>query len=618
MPHPISQPDRFELRNTLVVAAWFGLLAGLIEGAALVAIQEVGRGTWEVVRWPVQLRIIWIAALFGFVLYVAVAVMAGLVGRVVPRLRSLSTIVFLCSFLAVFEWVGLTERVRLYGVFFFSIGVATVVRRWYLRHEDAALRFWRGSLPWLAAVALLAFVGIEAGYWWKETKALQQLAAAKPGVPNVLVIVVDALRADHLSCYGYERATSPNIDQLARQGVLFERAMSTSSWTQPAHVSLLTGRYPFEYGPKLNHLDEKYPTLAEVLQARGYRTGGFSGNSLVFTGEKFGRGFIHFEDIFQSAADMAIRTYFGQKFEQGVLKYLMDDHPGRRRASDITQSTLRWIDQDRERPFFAFLNYFDTHAPFLPPQPFLSRFATGKNTGQNLRRSRLSYDPRLTPQQAAEEVDAYDGAVAYADHGIGELLTGLRERGLADNTLIVITSDHGEALGEHDMFLHRNSLYREVIHVPLIVWWKGRVPAAARVEQPVTNAAVPATVMDLLNEANPPVFPGPSLVALWNSPGDHPDWPYPLSEIEQLPFPELERLPVYSGWIKSLVSPQSHYILHQKTGEELYDWANDPKEVNNLALTPEGQQATRVFSSRLKSLLTAPRELAGVPRTAAK
>jgi arylsulfatase A-like enzyme len=614
----MNQPDKFELRTTLIVAAWFGLLAGLVEGVALVAIQEVGRGTWEVVRWPVHLRIIWIAALFGFVLYVPLALLTGVVGRVVPRLQSLPAVVLFCSFLTVFDWVGLTGRVRLYGVFFFSLGVATVVRRWYLKHEEVALRFWRGSLPWLAAVALLALVGIETGYSWKEKMALQELAAAKPGVPNVLVIIVDALRADHLSCYGYGRATSPNIDQLARQGVLFERAMSTSSWTLPSHVSLLTGRYPFEYGPKLNHLDENYPTLAEALQALGYRTGGFSGNSLVFTGEKFGRGFIHFEDIFRSAADMAVRTYFGQKFEQGVLKYLMDDYPGRRRADDITRSTLNWIDRDRSRPFFAFLNYFDTHAPYLPPEPYLSRFATGKNTGQSLRRSQLSYDPRLTPEESAEEVDAYDGAVAYADYGIGELLRGLKERGLADNTLVVITSDHGEALGEHDMFLHRNSLYREVIHVPLIFWWNGRVPPAVRIERPVTNAAVPATVMDLLNEANPPAFPGPALVALWKSPGDHADWPYPLSEIEQLPFKELERLPVYSGWIKSLVGPQWHYILHEKSGEELYDWANDPKEVNNLASTAEGRQAAHVFSSKLKSLLTAPRDVAGVPRVAAK
>src|SRR5215470_1373262 len=175
---------------------------------------------------------------------------------------------------------------------------------------------------------------------------------ASSDAPNIIMIVIDALRADHLSSYGYVRPTSPHLDRLAQQGVVFEHALSASSYTLPAHASLLTGRYLYEHGVEWNNrtarFANRYPRLAEALQSRGYRTAAFSANVFWVTRSKgFGRGFIHFEDYFQSVADMAARTLYGRIIETLILRRLgYEDIPARRRASDINRSVLQWIERD--------------------------------------------------------------------------------------------------------------------------------------------------------------------------------------------------------------------------------------------------------------------------------
>src|SRR6476646_3044527 len=177
---------------------------------------------------------------------------------------------------------------------------------------------WRKSVPWLAAALGLMIVAIQGGKSISESSTVSKLLAATPGSPNVLVIVVDTLRADHLSSYGYARPTSPNIDRLATQGVLFKNAVATSSWTFPSHASLLTGRYQYEHGmDKIREMPavggevfsaNGLPTLGEALMQKGYRTGAFSANRTYFTHDLgFGRGFVHFEDYFHSASDMFVR-----------------------------------------------------------------------------------------------------------------------------------------------------------------------------------------------------------------------------------------------------------------------------------------------------------------------
>jgi arylsulfatase A-like enzyme len=342
--------------------------------------------------------------------------------------------IFLFAFLTFANWlaVGLNDRVHQFALLILGIGLAVVFTHWFHKHQIAALRFWRKSLPFIAAIALLAFIGIQGTSWLRERIAVANLPAAVSGTPSILVIVIDTLRADHLSIYGYQRLTSPNIARLAKEGVIFETAISTAPWTLPSHASMLTGRFPHEHGVERsnprNLIDSPYPTLAEALRNRGYRTAAFSANTLWFTREQgFGRGFTHFEDYFQSVNDMAVRTIYGAKFYHAVLQPLgFVDIPARKRAIDINRSLIRWVEGDSNRPFFAFLHYFDVHEPYFPPQPYRSKFSNLENQGGILNGQLGREDPQMTAKELQSEVDAYDGAISYVDDQIAQLMSDLR------------------------------------------------------------------------------------------------------------------------------------------------------------------------------------------------
>jgi arylsulfatase A-like enzyme len=456
---------------------------------------------------------------------------------------------------------------------------------------------------WVVAATLLALIGIQGGLWLQERIAMAKVPAASPRCPNIILIVIDALRADHLSCYGYSRPTSPNLDRLAKEGVMFENAFAASSWSLPSHASLFTGRYPYEHTagwtrPKAL-LNGHHLTLAEALRSQGYRTAAFSANVFWVTREQgLARGFIHFEDYFHSIADMVLRTLYGRVIEKYLLQTLgFEDIPARKRASDVNRSVLHWLDRDDEKPFFVFLNYMDTHDPYLPPQPYYNKFSKFKNPSGILNWRVGRNNPQMTPQQLQSEIDAYDASIAYVDDHIGQLLAELQSRGLGQNTLVVITSDHGEALGNHDLFLHGNSLYLEEIHVPLIFRLTRQLPAGVQIVQPVTNAALPVTVMNLIGASDQTPFPGISLTQLWEASETHRNWPEPLSEVEQVPWAP-QTSPAYNASMKSLVNSQWHYIIHDTAGTELYNWKSDPWELYNLAERPEMLKIVASFRSK--------------------
>ena len=210
-----------------------------------------------------------------------------------------------------YDWFTLTGRLSHLSCVLLATGAGVAFSRWAAKHEAVTLQFVRRTLPLVAGTAVLAWAGIQGGRWLREARAVAGLPPADANAPNVLVIVVDTLRADHLSSFGYPRSTSPNIDHTATQGVLFENAISPSSWTFPSHASLLTGRYQYEHGmDKIGQMpvlsSEAFspnglPTLGEALMKKGYRTGAFSANRTFFTQDLgFGRGFVHFEDYFHS------------------------------------------------------------------------------------------------------------------------------------------------------------------------------------------------------------------------------------------------------------------------------------------------------------------------------
>jgi arylsulfatase A-like enzyme len=587
--------------TVLLIAAWFGLVSGMVEGVLFLICQWFGKLMY------VSLKIVWVSAVFNLLLFGAIGLLLMVVRRFFRPLPVVLLSVSLFAFLTVLDWVSLllTGHIHKMSILILSLGLTTALTRWFRKHETAALRFCFGSLPGVTAVAFLALVGVQGGLWLHERMAIASLPPAAQGSLNVLMIVVDALRADHLSSYGYSRPTSPNMDRIASQGVLFENAFATSSYTLPSHASLVSGRYPHEHGVEWSKpmalVDSRYPTLAEALVSRGYRTAAFSANLFWFVGAAgFSRGFIRFEDYFHCISDMVLRTLYGRAIENFILRRIgFEDIPARKRASDINRSLIRWLENDKEKPFFALLNYMDTHDPYLPPSPYRTKFSRFENPGGILNWRVGRADPQMSNEQLQGEIDAYDGGIAYVDHHIGQLMAELQTRGLIEKTLVVITSDHGESFGDHGVFLHGNHLYRNETHVPLIIWRPGQIPAGILVTRPCTNAALPATVMDLVGYGDQTFFPGPSLSKLWTTSPVDPGLPYPLAEIEQISWAP-ERAPAHHGWVKSLVSPKWHFIVHEKLGPEVYDLNSDIEQLHNLAQTSEGRRVVYAMHQRLK------------------
>jgi len=615
--------------SVLILGLGSGIVVGFIEGLGLLLFQRINWARWGPMM-HVSWEIVWISPFLDAILFLSLALICIVVSGLTPRIPAMRVLVFLLTFLSMYDWLTLTSRLLLRACLLLALGVAVAFTRWYGKREGAFLRFWKRTTPWLVAAWVLAFAGIQGGKWLRERNAVANLPPAVPGAPNVLVIVVDTLRADHVSSYGYARPTTPNLDRLAQQGVRFDNAISPCSWSLPSHVSLLTGVYQFEHGvgsvqpePWLGWGNKGmggFPTLGEALERRGYRTGAFSANRTYFSRDLgFGRGFVHFEDYFQSPSDAFVRTLYGREFARIYLKrsehslvkrmlrrlgftsLLDQDAEGsgsyggafgvRKRADVVNQEIIDWVDRDRQRPFFAFLNYFDVHDPYGGPR---------------------NYPDPPWPQQT--DADAYDNGTKYVDDYIGRLMEELGRRGLANNTIVIITSDHGEALGQHHLRTHGKALYWEQIHVPLVIWYTGHVPAGVTVTTPVTNAAIPATIVDLLGAGPQSPFPPSSLSTLWQT-GGVTNWPEPLSELAHNAISDKEDqaaralVPTSStGSMKSLVTTRWQLITHDTMGDQLYDWVLDPAESFNVT-HPLGGQVTIDGLKALMADVMKPRSL---------
>jgi arylsulfatase A-like enzyme len=583
--------------DLIAMGVVLGCAGGLFEGIAHMALQKLN--VLENVWYP----IIWIAAVQNGVLVTVFAILLSVaVSRFRDPRRPRNVAIFLITFAAVLPGIAwaLKEWIRAYSILILALAVSAVVTRWIAGHEPTARRLFRGSVRGVLSLTLLTFVAIDGGAWAREQIATSRLVSADAAAPNILLVVIDALRADHLSSYGYSRQSSPAIDRLAAEGALFEQAFSTSSYTLPSHASLVTGQYPYQNGVEWgnSHHWSHHVTLAELLEARGYRTGAFSGNTYWFSREHgFGQGFLHFEDFFHSIADRMLRTAYGRLLYTKVLsQFGYEDIPARKHATDTNAAVLRWLARDDGHPFFVMINYMDVHDPYLPPQPYRSRFSTQPAPG-GLINWELHVPESLTPDQLQSEIDAYDGAIAYVDDQIGALVAAMRRQHQDRPLLVVVTSDHGEEFAEHGGFLHGGHLYREAIHVPLVVWLPGRVPAGTRVSRPVSNASIPATILDLIGAAPAPPL-APSLKRLWTDDHADQDWAFPLSELMQRPWEE-ERMPVHDGSMRSVVAPSLHFIDHTKFGPQLFDWVSDPRETRDLAKQPDMQPAVERFRNEL-------------------
>lgn len=571
----------------LLIALWWGLLTGLGEG--YLPNSYIWR---DLMRAGVEIE----PLLF---LGLALLIIAPQRHRALGH-EDMVRSTFLFSGLAVFAC--LSRSAAAYPAVIINLliavaGASLLAFLWFLC-GPFLLRWQKRTLLILLALGLWCVIAFPIKQWLHERRETAKLPAASANAPNVLVIVVDTLRADHLSTYGYSRPTSPHLTQLAAQGTLFEDAIAPSSWTLPVHASLLTGLYPNAHQVDNDGalLGWDYPVLGDEFMARGYRTAAFSGNTLLFCRRRgFGRGFIHFEDDFQSPGSSFAQTFYGDLIRHLLFRLrLKRDLFGRRNAKQINQHALRWIDGGRQ-PFFVFLNYMDVHDPYRPPEPYLHRYTNMRQPGSRAS-EHWDWFQHLSPQQRQGAMDAYDGAINYVDDRLAELMDQLHRRGLDRNTLLVITSDHGESFGEHGLMVHGNALYRELIHVPLIVWGLERIPAGKRISTPVSLTSVPATLLEEAGVHPHPDFPGSSLARLWRDGEGDSSPPDPISELAQLDWNPT--FPDYYGPIESVSSAHWHYI-QGKFGYELFPCCAEEPEQLNLAETVIGQELAPRFQREL-------------------
>ena len=352
----------------------------------------------------------------------------------------------------------------------------------------------------------------------------QQAAEPPPGSKyNLLVISIDTLRADHLKCYGYNRDTSPHLDRLAQQGVLFESLTSASSWTVPSHMSMFTSLYPSVHGVQTvhNNLGEGVPTLARCLAERGYLTAAFVTEPALDHRFGFNHGFQLYDDV---TDEMRGAWIFDPK--KGATIWAGRNPP-------ITDLGTKWLQKHSQEKFFLFLHYFDCHSDYLPPSPFDKKFDPdykGPEDGCNIPLRAQLDNPKISVRDLAHMVALYDGGIAYTDEHVGKILQLLQDLRLSEKTLVIVLSDHGEAFLEHGLIYHGNSLYEEALEAPLIMRLPGVIPAGKRVAGNVSHVDLMPTALGLLHLASPPQIQGIDLSPMILS-----DQPVP----ERLIFSEL-------------------------------------------------------------------------------
>jgi len=367
------------------------------------------------------------------------------------------------------------------------------------------------------------------------------------GVRNIVLISIDTCRADHLSCYGFKRKTTPNIDAVARDGVLFQEALTPVPLTTPAHSSLFTGTYPPTHGVHLNNgvgLADSNVTLAEVLRDAGFQTAAFVSGFPLDPQFGLNQGFDTYDSKFTKTSESS-------------------SNYSERSAEEVSRPALAWLDQHKDKPFFVFVHYFDAHVPYDPPEPYRSSYAD----------------------------DPYAGEIAYLDGWIGQVAERLRALDVYDDTLLIILGDHGESLGDHGEKSHGFFVYQATQHVPLVI----RAPHGVtdrRLEGRVSLVDLMPTILDLAGLKTPERVQGTSLrAALEGHQARDAARPLYCESFEATQFD--------CSALHGMVSGSWKYIRAPR--QELYDLSNDPTETRNVI--DQEQPTAQRLRDRLEEML---------------
>lgn len=394
-------------------------------------------------------------------------------------------------------------------------------------------------LAGLVGVALLTAAGTAWLVWPRAQLAADgaALGALPRGVSrsnlNVVLITLDTLRADFVGTYGNAQVRTPHLDRLGSEGVVFEQAMTSAPLTLPAHSSIFTGQFPPRHGVRDNggfFLGPDQVTMAELLSAQGFKTGATVGAFVLDSKWGLDQGFATYQDDFDLTRVKA-----------------MSLASIRRPGNEVVDLALKWMDGVAGQRFFSWLHLYDPHAPYVAPEPYKSQF----------------------------QGHPYRGAVAFTDAQVGRVLTFLKDRGLADRTIVVVSGDHGEGLGEHGEDTHGFFIYQSSMHVPMIVYAPFSNTAGRRVAQPVRTVDILPTVLDLLQMPVPESLAGVSLAPLMAGARE-------LPNVSMEAYAEAMYPLHHYGWSELTATRSDRYKLIDAPRPELYDLERDPKELNNI------------------------------------
>src|SRR5882672_10267607 len=348
--------------------------------------------------------------------------------------------------------------------------------------------------------------------------------------PNVVLITIDTLRADHLGSYGYQQIKTPNIDALAADGARFARAFTAVPVTLPSHTAMLTGTYPMLSGMhdfSGNKLSPQQPTLATVLKQSGYATGAVIAAAVLDSRFGLNQGFDFYYDHFDF-----------NRLDEANLDEM--ERPG----NQVADQALDWLAKNSQKKFFLWMHLYDPHFPYRPPEPYATEYAS----------------------------HLYDGEIAFADEQVGRLLRFLKNKGLYQNTIIVLSGDHGESLGEHGEKTHGFFIYNATMHVPLIVRLPGK-SLALTVDDPVSLVDLMPTVLSAVGLDIPSQVQGRSLLPILRG---------EKGNRERTVYGETFLPRIHFNWSELRGAENAKYHFIDAPRPELYDLAKDPGELRNL------------------------------------
>ena len=407
--------------------------------------------------------------------------------------------------------------------------------------------------------------------------------------PNIILIISDALRWDHLGCYGYSRNTSPNIDRIAREGIIFNSAYAQGNWTLPSTGTLFTSLYPTSHNilSKKKSVPKESNTLIENLKAAGYRTAGFSKNPFFWGNFGFRRGFDRF---YLGQSNFICKSW--PSVISNILKRLFMPTD-----ENLTRQALSWIKSNKSHKFFVYFHYMATHAPYRIPKAYEEIYVKEEIPDRvDFPHKRYLRHVEINPAQKKNLIDRYDGAIRFIDDQIGKLLDILQSLNLKEDTLLIIAADHGEAFGEHDDWTHGHTLYQETIKIPLIIWYSKICSNQITSNELAGLIDIKPTILNIVGIKQSEIYQGEDLISLITKKGSLYQQKGSREEIFSEGGKNLRCIITSTNW--KLISKKAR----GKIELELYNLEQDPEEKHNVVnLYPEiAKNLQKRLTSRFK------------------